>query len=190
MAGNSGADMENTGHYIISAKRYNRGLILKLISTGQCRSRIELAQATGLAKMTVSNIIGEYIKSGIIEEKEEEKTDSCGRNPVLLTFAPTAPHVIGLLIFRDYVEAVLCDMNLNIGVASIGPVVFDHDNNCAALAETENCIQNFCSIWKNMSGIISMDRGFISLIRITDRLELSGLENQTFTMPRNRVLFR
>lgn len=212
--------MEKTGHNIISAKRYNRGLILKLISTGQCRSRIELAQATGLTKMTVSNIVGEYIKSGIIEEKEEEKTDSCGRNPVLLTFAPTAPHVIGLLIFRDCVEAVLCDMNLNIchkekirfnntdaerlmedcyevtdgciealkadahhpplagiGVASIGPVdinrgrllnpirfygirdlpvkelikkrygcpvVFDHDNNCAALAE---------SMWGNGRGI-------------------------------------
>lgn len=207
-----GSTGNKTGYNIISAKKYNRGLILKLISTGECRSRIELAQATGLTKMTVSNIIGEYIAGGVIEEKEEEKTDSCGRNPVLLSFAPTAPHVIGLLIFRDYVEAVLCDMNLNvchrekirfndtdadhlmedcyevtdgciealkddphhpplagIGVASIGPVdinrgrllnpvrfygirdlpvkglmekrygcpvVFDHDNNCAALAES------------------------------------------------------
>ena len=211
--------MGKTGYNIISAKRYNRGLILKLISTGECRTRIELAQATGLTKMTVSNIVGEYIKNGIIEEKEEEKTDSCGRNPVLLSFAPTAPRVIGLLIFRDYLEAVLCDMNLNIyhrekirfsstdadrlmedcyavtdgciealkadahgpslagiGVASIGPVdinrgrllnpvrfygirdlpvkdliqkrygcpvVFDHDNNCAALAE---------SMWGNGKG--------------------------------------
>ena len=40
----------------------NRGLLLKLIATGECSSRIELAQKTGLAKMTVSNIVSEFIE--------------------------------------------------------------------------------------------------------------------------------
>ena len=42
-------------------KQRNRGLILKLIATGQCSSRIELSQKTGLAKMTVTYIVNEFL---------------------------------------------------------------------------------------------------------------------------------
>ena len=45
------------GHNSTLSKQHNRGLVLRLIATGTCGSRIELARATGLAKMTVTNII-------------------------------------------------------------------------------------------------------------------------------------
>lgn len=45
-------------------KQRNRGLILKLIATGQCSSRIELSQKTGLAKMTVTYIVNEFWNEG------------------------------------------------------------------------------------------------------------------------------
>ena len=45
--------MPKTGVNNKLLKQKNRGLLLKLIATGECSSRIELAQKTGLAKMTV-----------------------------------------------------------------------------------------------------------------------------------------
>lgn len=103
-----------SGKNSISSKRYNRGLILKLLATGTCRSRIELSRATGLTKMTVSNIISEFMEKGIVVEDTEEDTQTCGRNPMLLKIGTEAPKAAGLLIFRDRIEGVLCSMDLKI----------------------------------------------------------------------------
>lgn len=103
-----------TGQNSIDSKYYNRGLILRLIATGECRTRIELARATGLTKMTVTNIVAEFLEKKILTECEEEQTEVCGRNPILLQISEQAPKVIGLLIFRDRMEAVLCDFRMNI----------------------------------------------------------------------------
>lgn len=69
-------------------KQKNRGLLLKLIATGECSSRIELAQKTGLAKMTVSNIVNEFLENGMLEEREKVQTEGKGRNPILLSISP------------------------------------------------------------------------------------------------------
>jgi transcriptional regulator of PTS gene len=107
--------MENLiGKNSISSKQYNRGLILQLIATGVCRTRIELSKMTRLAKMTVTNIIAEFIERDIVVECEEELTEVCGRNPILLKISEKAPKVIGLLIFRDRIEAVLCSLDMKI----------------------------------------------------------------------------
>lgn len=107
--------MENLiGKNSISSKQYNRGLVLKLIVTGACQTRIEIAKLTGLAKMTVSNIIQEFIEANIVLECEEELTEVCGRNPIILRVSEKAPKVIGLLLFRDRIEAVLCTLSMKI----------------------------------------------------------------------------
>lgn len=103
-----------TGKNSISSKQYNRGLILKLIVTGACRTRIELSRMTRLTKMTVTNIIAELIRGQIIVECEEELTAACGRKPIILRISEQAPKVIGLLIFRDRIETVLCDMAMGV----------------------------------------------------------------------------
>lgn len=103
-----------TGKNSIISKQYNRGLVLKLIVTGVCHTRIEIAKATGLAKMTVTNIVQEFLNGEIIQEGEEELTEVCGRNPIILHLSEKAPKIIGLLIFRDRIEAVLCDMSMKI----------------------------------------------------------------------------
>ena len=78
--------MKKTGVNNKLLKQKNRGLLLKLIATRECSSRIELAQKTGLAKMTVSNIVSEFIESGILEEREKLQTDTKGRNPIQRDF--------------------------------------------------------------------------------------------------------
>lgn len=105
---------QRKGKNSISSKRYNRGLVLRLIASGECSSRIQLSRTTRLAKMTVSNIVSEFLDRGLIEESEEELTEACGRNPRKLTLSENAPKAAGLLIFRDRIEAVLCTLDLKI----------------------------------------------------------------------------
>lgn len=95
-------------------KRGNRGIILKLIATGECSTRVELAKGTGLSKMSVTNIVGEFIEEGIIEELDAEPMKGQGRNPICLCISKRAPKLVGLFIHRDQCIAVLCDLQLRI----------------------------------------------------------------------------
>ncbi len=95
-------------------KKSNRALILRLIATGQCLSRADLARSSGLSKMTVTNIVTELVEKKLIEERDSEQNDTMGRNPIKLVISSEAPKVIGVSIVRSRCEAVLCNMNLNI----------------------------------------------------------------------------
>lgn len=59
---------KGTGKNLSTSKQYNRGLILQLIATNEATSRIELATTTKLTKMTITNIVSEYIEHGIVEQ--------------------------------------------------------------------------------------------------------------------------
>ena len=72
---------KGTGKNLSTSKQYNRGLILQLIATNEATSRIELATTTKLTKMTITNIVSEYIEHGIVEQSEEKITEGSGRNP-------------------------------------------------------------------------------------------------------------
>lgn len=92
----------------------NRGLVLKLLATETQLSRVELAKRTGLSKMSVSNIISEFLASGIVEECSTVAVQGSGRNPIALRLSPKAPKLVGLFVFREECVAVLCDLELNI----------------------------------------------------------------------------
>lgn len=102
------------GHNSALSKQHNRGLVLRLIATGACGSRVELARATGLAKMTVTNIIADFISQGLVEECAQEQSGACGRSPIRLRLTERAPRAAGLLVCRDRIEAVLCTLTLDV----------------------------------------------------------------------------
>ncbi len=105
---------KKSGENLRKSSAHNRGLVLQLVATGEAVTRIELARRTGLTKMTISNIVSEFLERGLLEECEEELTQNCGRNPIRLEISPHAPKIVGLLIFRERLEAVLCDLRLQI----------------------------------------------------------------------------
>ena len=82
--------MPKTGVNNTRLKQQNRGLILQLIATGECSSRIELAQQTGLSKMTVTYIVNEFLEQGVLEEREKMQVDGKGRNPIQLCISHSA----------------------------------------------------------------------------------------------------
>ena len=106
--------MPKVGVNNTSLKQQNRGLVLRLIATGECSSRIELAQKTGLSKMTVTYIVNEFLEQGILEEREKVQIEGKGRNPVQLCIASGAPKLIGVHVYREKCSVVLCDMQLHI----------------------------------------------------------------------------
>lgn len=106
--------MKKLGKNKDDQKRTNAGLVLKLIATGQCNSRIDLAKTTGLTKTAISQIVGEMIDRGLVEESEKEIRMETGRNPMKLIISPKGPKFIGIQIGRVSCAAVLCDLNAHV----------------------------------------------------------------------------
>lgn len=93
-------------------KRNNRALVLETVLAGDVTTRVDLAKATGLNKMTVGNIVSDLIEGGYLTEGMQAQTMSVGRKPIELTLAPDAPKVIGLNIARNGISALLVDLKL------------------------------------------------------------------------------
>jgi hypothetical protein len=93
-------------------RRENRQLLLRAVYTGLASSRAELALETGLAKPTVSDLIGELINEGFLMEKGlGQSTDEGGKRPRLLEFVPGARHIIGVSLTVDRVMGVLANLD-------------------------------------------------------------------------------
>lgn len=107
-----GADKVNADREDL--KKKNRGAVLKLIATGRCQSRIELSKNMGLTKTAISKIVAEMIERGFLTETKKQENADLGRNPIGLDIAEGAPLFIGVLVMRDFCEAVLCNMKLEI----------------------------------------------------------------------------
>lgn len=91
---------------------FNRGLIFQLLATEDSMSRTELANRSGLTKMTLSNIIADFIQRGYVIEYTEKSPGP--HNPIKLAISPQAPKVVGVMIHRTHVSAALCDLRLNV----------------------------------------------------------------------------
>lgn len=105
---------EKAGKNRSDYKRVNRGLVLKMVATGQCVTRLDLVRSTGLSKMAISNIVTELIGQNLLVETETARSEEPGRRPVGLDLSPAAPKVVGLSIGRERCEAVLCDLKLQV----------------------------------------------------------------------------
>lgn len=95
-------------------KNSNRGLILKLIASQNEYSRADITGMVNLTKMTVSNIVNDFIETGFVVESKKTENNTVGRNPITLSISPTAPKIIGLYISRNSLHCVLSSLSLDI----------------------------------------------------------------------------
>ncbi|MEP7293221.1 MAG: helix-turn-helix domain-containing protein, partial [Chloroflexota bacterium] len=92
-------------------RQHNRQLLLRAVYTGLADNRAALAAETGLAKPTVSDLIGELLEDGLlVESGRGESTDSGGKRPTLIKFVPNARQVIGVSLDNGRVFAVLSNL--------------------------------------------------------------------------------
>ena len=94
----------------------NRCLVLKTIATRPFISRGEIAEATGLTRMTMSNIISELMRGGIVSERSVNRPDSgtVGRRPIGLDIADGAPCVCGISIGRKGFSVLIGDFKAGV----------------------------------------------------------------------------
>ena len=76
-------------------RAFNQQLVLRAIYDHSPISRAELARLTGLTRTSVSELVGDVLADGLVEEIGRGPS-SGGKAPILVQFAPSGRHIIGL----------------------------------------------------------------------------------------------
>ncbi|MFI5641736.1 ROK family protein [Streptomyces goshikiensis] len=124
-----------SGRTVRDLRRGNRGAVLRRLYFGGPMSRQELGPATGLSSGSVSNVVGELIADGLLEEAGVVDSDG-GRPRTLLRVSPGSAHLIGVDVGETRVRVELFDLTLTElartetlllprGCYDVGPIV-DH----------------------------------------------------------------
>jgi len=78
------------------ARRHNRALVLQTLFRGEEISRADIARATGLTRVTVSDLVAELIAEGLVAEMGIRTDTRPGKPATLLRFDPEAAQIVGL----------------------------------------------------------------------------------------------
>jgi predicted NBD/HSP70 family sugar kinase len=116
-----------------SLRELNRLKVLEVVRERGTVSRAEIAMDTGLARSTVSTLVGELQAAGLVVEREDARVDgpaSSGRPPLMLSLDPDAGAVIGIQFDHDYVRVAIADLSL--GLLAEGVKASDVDHNAQA----------------------------------------------------------
>jgi predicted NBD/HSP70 family sugar kinase len=91
-------------------RRVNRAVVLDYIRGSGTPSRVAIAEATGLAKPTVSLIVDELLRAGLVTEVGFGPTGAVGgRPPVLLAFNALSSYLAGIHVGVRRTTVVVAD---------------------------------------------------------------------------------
>lgn len=83
------------------ARRHHRSLLLQSLFRGGPASRADLARTTGLTRVTVSDLVGQMVDDGLVEELGARAGTRVGKPATLVGFAPDATQIVCLDLSRD-----------------------------------------------------------------------------------------
>jgi predicted NBD/HSP70 family sugar kinase len=78
------------------ARRHHRSLLLQQLFRDGPASRADLARTTGLTRVTVSDLVGELVTDGLVEELGAPVEHRVGKPPTLVGLATDASHIIAV----------------------------------------------------------------------------------------------
>jgi predicted NBD/HSP70 family sugar kinase len=78
------------------ARSHNRSLVLQTLYRGGRQSRADLARGTGLTRVTVSDLVGEFIAEGLVVETGQREDARPGKPATLLDINRTAFQIVGV----------------------------------------------------------------------------------------------
>ncbi|MDO4320989.1 MAG: ROK family protein [Lachnospiraceae bacterium] len=102
-------NIANKGKNLLDIQAENRSLILRLMKYKKICARTELAQLSGLKHATITNIINEFIKYGLVEEKGIIAGKK-GRRSIGISLDSDRYAVAGVAVFRLYAVAGLFNL--------------------------------------------------------------------------------
>jgi predicted NBD/HSP70 family sugar kinase len=83
------------------SRRHHRALLLQHLFGDGPASRADLARTTGLARVTVSDLVGELIAEGLVEELGAPAESRVGKPPILVGLAADSAHIVALDLSVD-----------------------------------------------------------------------------------------
>ncbi|MET9464634.1 ROK family transcriptional regulator [Streptomyces sp. NPDC006544] len=157
-----------SGRTVRDLRRGNRSAVLQRLYFGGPMSRQELGPETGLSSGSVSNVVGELVADGLLEEAGIVDSDG-GRPRTLLRVAPDSAHMIGIDVGETRVRVELFDLTLTElaraemplqprGCYDVGPIV-DHVRTGIAtvLAEAGVGTDRLLGVGIGVPGIVDRD---------------------------------
>ena len=78
------------------ARRHHRSLLLQQLFRDGPASRADLARASALTRVTVSDLVGEMLADGLVTELGAPAGSRVGKPPTLVGLAADSHHIIGL----------------------------------------------------------------------------------------------
>ena len=78
------------------ARRHHRSLLLQQLFREGPASRADLARTTGLTRVTVSDLVGQLVADGLVEELGAPAGSRVGKPPVLVGLDAESTHIVGL----------------------------------------------------------------------------------------------
>lgn len=170
-------------------KRHNRQLLLRAIYEQPGCSRATLSEETGLAKPTVSDIVGDFIVQGLVAEiGQGSSTAGGGKRPTLLQFVPSSRQVIGISINDEAVIGCLANMDASIVARhqlarSETPLITAIEYVINALMAQRDA--PLLCIGLGVPGIVDEDRGIVvsSPALAWQNLPVSDLLTQRYQVP-------
>src|ERR1700749_1422646 len=82
-------------------RRHHRSLILQQLFAEGPASRADLARATGLTRVTVSDLVGALITDGLLGELGAPAESKVGKPPTLVGLLPDAARIVALDLSPD-----------------------------------------------------------------------------------------
>src|SRR5690348_17126536 len=83
------------------ARRHHRALLLQELFRGGPASRADLARSTGLTRVTVSDLVGELVGDGLLDELGAPTETRVGKPPTLVGLVPDATHIVAIDLSAD-----------------------------------------------------------------------------------------
>ncbi len=77
-------------------RRHHRSLLLQQLFREGPASRADLARTTGLTRVTVSDLVGELVGDGLVEELGAPAETRVGKPPTLVGLAADSAHIVGI----------------------------------------------------------------------------------------------
>jgi predicted NBD/HSP70 family sugar kinase len=122
--------MSSSGSGSLSSLReFNRLRIVDFLRTNGTASRAELARRTGLSRSTVSTLVSDLQRRGLVVERAGQFAGEGqpGRPAALLELDPSAAAAVGVDFDHDKVRVAVSDLSRTVLAEASAPYDVDHD---------------------------------------------------------------
>ena len=172
----------------------NRSIVLNLIASRAPISRTDVAREGNLPAATITRIVGDFVRAGLVIETQSEES-SGGRRPVHLTINPAASHVVGVKLREDSMTVSLCDLactvvhsceaTLSAGIEPFQAVTVIAEAIERCIDEASVARPEVLGVGVGISGLIDSSRGLCRYSAILDwtNVELGPALEYRLRMP-------